>query len=107
VAGQLAPSESGRPVVGRQGPVTELQQRLAELWASVLRCEVDALDVDSNFYAAAGDSLAAARVLTAVRKQFGVGMTLDRFFEVDTIRAMAAQIELALTELPAARRAGA
>ena len=33
-----------------------------------------------------------------VRKQFGVGITLDRFFEVDTIRTMAAEIDRALAE---------
>lgn len=96
-----APSENS------EQPATELQQRLAALWASVLRCEVADLDLDGDFYAAAGDSLAAARILTGVRKQFGVGITLDRFYEVASIRAMAAAIEVLLAERAAKARVGA
>jgi len=85
---------------GRPGapaaPATDLERQVAELWAGILHCPVAELDLDRNFYAAAGDSLAAARVLTGVRKQFGVGITLDRFFEVDTIRALAAYVEAAV-----------
>jgi acyl carrier protein len=94
---------------GNGGPATELQQRLTALWANVLRCEIGELDLDSNFYAVAGDSLAAARILTGVRKQFGIGITLDRFFEVDTVRTMAARIEAALAGQAAGapRQAGA
>jgi pyochelin synthetase len=92
----------------QDGPATELQQRLAALWAGVLRCDAGELDLDRNFYAVAGDSLAAARILTGVRKQFGVGITLDRFYQVDTIRTMASWIEAAVAEqLGTSRRVGA
>jgi len=99
--GRQAAPEPDRAARRQQGPASELEQRLAALWASVLRCEVG---LDDNFYAASGDSLAAARILTGVRKQFGVGITLDRFFEVGTIRAMSAAVEAAVK---AARQAGA
>ncbi|MEO7262649.1 MAG: amino acid adenylation domain-containing protein [Jatrophihabitantaceae bacterium] len=91
---------SGREPTTRhsQGPATELQQRLAALWAAVLRCDADELGLDDGFHAASGDSLVAARILIGVRKQFGVGITLERFVEVDTIRAMATHIESALAE---------
>ena len=36
-----------------------------------------------------------ARVLTGVRKRFGVSITLDRLYEVQTVRAMAACVEAA------------
>jgi pyochelin synthetase len=78
------------------GPVTELQRQLAEVWAGVLRCGEDEPAVEGNFYAAGGDSLAAARILTGVRKRFGISITLDRFFEVDSIGAMAAHLEQAI-----------
>ena len=94
---QVVPGRGPTPQ-GPQGPATELQRRLAELWAGVLRCDAEELGLDDGFNAASGDSLAAARILTRVRKQFGVGITLDRFFEVDTVRAMAAHIETALAE---------
>ena len=50
---------------------------------------------DGDFYDLGGDSLAAARILTGVRKRFGVSITLDRLHEVQTVRAMAACVEAA------------
>jgi acyl carrier protein len=37
--------------------------------------------------------MAAARVFTRLRKQFGVSITLDRLYDVRTVQAMAAYIE--------------
>ena len=71
-------------------PSSELERQVAGLWAKVLR--MADVGVTSNLYDLGGDSLAAARILTGVRKQFGVTITLDRLPEVDSVRAMAAQI---------------
>ena len=79
------------PVVARAD--TELEQALAGLWASVLRVPEADIAPDADFYELGGESLAAARILTKVRKQFGVGITLERMHEVRTVRAMAAHVE--------------
>jgi pyochelin synthetase len=76
------------------GPDSELERQVAELWAKVLR--ISDVDATSTLYDLGGDSLAAARILTGVRKQFGVTITLDRLPEVETVRAMAAVVSLAL-----------
>ncbi len=72
---------------------SELERQVAALWAKILRTS----DVDSgrSLYDLGGDSLAAARILAGVRKQFGVTITLDKLPQVETVRAMAAQIEAA------------
>lgn len=93
-APQTGPAEgathaSGGPSSGAGG---EYEQALAALWASVLRVEPASIALDDDFYDLGGDSLAAARILTGVRKQFGVGITLDRLYEVQTVRAMAAGV---------------
>jgi pyochelin synthetase len=75
------------------GPATEVERELAGLWGSILR--VAEVDPDGDFYDLGGDSLAAARILTGVRKRFGVSITLDRLHEVQTVRAMAACVEAA------------
>ena len=75
------------------GETTDLERQLIELWASVLRIVPDRVDHDSSLYDLGGDSLAAARILTGVRKQFGVSITLDRLYDVRTVRAMAACVE--------------
>jgi acyl carrier protein len=60
------------------------------VWASILK--LPEVDVAASFFDLGGDSLAAARVLTEVRKRFGVTIPLDRLYEVRTVRAMAARI---------------
>jgi pyochelin synthetase len=81
------------PAAARTGAATVLEQELGQLWAQVLRIPVASVDPSSDFLELGGDSLAAARVFTGVRKRFGVSITLDRLFSVRTIRAMAACIE--------------
>jgi amino acid adenylation domain-containing protein len=95
----LSPGPYGRRASLRpneQSETTDLERELIGVWASVLHALPDAIGHDSNFYDLGGDSLAAARVFTGVRKQFGVSITLDRLYEVRTVRAMAACIESGL-----------
>jgi pyochelin synthetase len=87
----ITPTASTRPV--EQSETTDLERDLIGVWASVLRIPPDDIGHDSNFYDLGGDSLAAARVFTGIRKQFGVSITLDRLYEVRTVRAMAACIQ--------------
>lgn len=76
--------------VGAGGPGTETTRPLAAIWAGVLRRP--AVDLDADFYELGGDSLAAARILTQVRKDFGVTIPLDQFYRVATVRLMAAHL---------------
>ena len=71
----------------------------------MLKCPAAELTSNGNFYAAGGDSLAAARILTGMRKRFGISLTLDRFFEVDTIASMAGYLQQALADRPVDRPA--
>ena len=66
-----------------------LQRELAEIWAAVLDLPATDIGADADFYQLGGDSLAAARIFTRVRKQLGVGITLDQLHQVRTIRALA------------------
>jgi pyochelin synthetase len=72
------------------GQAAGLHRELAGLWAPVLQLPASNIGPDADFYDLGGDSLAAARIFTAVRKRFGVGITLDQLHEVRTVRAMAA-----------------
>jgi pyochelin synthetase len=90
-AERLTPPPAAAPAALPEG----LQRQVAELWASVLRVPAAEIDPGTDFYDAGGDSLAAARIFTAVRKQFGVGITLDQMHEVSTIARMAGFIAAA------------
>lgn len=91
---ELTTSTSADPEpAGGMAPDSELERQVAGLWAKVLR--MADVDVTSTLYDLGGDSLAAARILTGVRKQFGITIPLDRLPEVETVRAMAAQLSIA------------
>ncbi|MEV7414915.1 amino acid adenylation domain-containing protein [Streptomyces sp. NPDC089919] len=75
---------------GAAAPETETEKLVAEIWAGVLH-RPD-LGVTDTLASLGGDSIAAARILTAARKRFGVTLTLDQFAEIPTVRAMAAQL---------------
>ncbi|GAA3029877.1 hypothetical protein GCM10020000_03190 [Streptomyces olivoverticillatus] len=67
-----------------------IERELAELWASVLKTsDVNALTPLTDLGA---DSLAAARILTGVRKLFKVTIPLSELVRVNTVRAMAERI---------------
>jgi amino acid adenylation domain-containing protein len=82
---------------GPEGPASPetaaLRQDLAQVWAAVLRVPAESIEPGADFYDLGGDSLAAARIFTGVRKRFGVSITLDRLHEVRTVAAMAALVE--------------
>ncbi|MCH7232176.1 amino acid adenylation domain-containing protein [Glycomyces sp. L485] len=67
-----------------------VEARIAALWSSALH--VDQVEPEVDFAALGGDSLTAARILTAVRAEYGIGLPLDAIFALNTVRAMAAHI---------------
>ncbi|MFF0161847.1 amino acid adenylation domain-containing protein [Streptomyces sp. NPDC005263] len=71
-------------------PATDTEKALVEIWSQVLRGTQ--VGVHDSLGALGGDSIAAARILTAVRKRFGVTIPLDMFADMDTVRAMAAAL---------------
>lgn len=84
--GAQAPADA--PPTGGSAPATQAEKILCDIWSTVLRRpDVGALDTLASL---GGDSIAAARILTATRKRFGVTLTLDQFSELETVRAMAA-----------------
>src|SRR6185436_7929575 len=74
-------------------PRAGTEQRVAAIWEQVLQRErVGARD---NFFELGGHSLLATRVVSHVRKQFGVELSLRRLFDAPTVEAMAREIERA------------
>lgn len=87
----LGAASAPRPAQRAAAEATpEIERAVAELWTSALG--VDEVVPTSNLYDLGGDSIAAVRILTAVRKRFGVTIPLDLLPEVDTVRKMAARV---------------
>ncbi|HEY3304678.1 MAG TPA: phosphopantetheine-binding protein [Candidatus Binatia bacterium] len=64
---------------------------LAEIWAEVL--SLDRVGVHDNFFDLGGHSLAAARVVSQVIKQFRLELPLQSLFKAPTVAEMAAVID--------------
>jgi amino acid adenylation domain-containing protein len=77
-------------------PETELEQRLVEMWKSILRC--DSVNVTANFFEMGGHSLMATRLVNQIRAEFAISLPLTALFESPTIRSCAQCIEHALRE---------
>ncbi|MBI6547451.1 AMP-binding protein [Xenorhabdus lircayensis] len=84
--GKTAPNDTVRP-----SGVT--QEWLAACWGRYLELETDALSVDKSFFALGGHSLRAVRVLAEIQQKFGQVVSLQAFFQNDTIEMLAKMID--------------
>ena len=78
--------DSGIPLT-----VTELEQKIAEIWTTVLG--IAAIGEDEDFFGLGGDSLKAITIISLVFKKLGVKLPLPAFFNKPTIREMARLIQ--------------
>lgn len=76
-----------------EGPV---QENLAEIWGDILG--VDKVGVLDNFFSLGGHSLVATRLVSRVRRRFGVDLRLQDVFGMPTITAMGDEVERLLAE---------
>jgi acyl carrier protein len=89
-------------------PVTDIQIKLAALWADLLR--VSRVGIRNGFFALGGHSMLAVRMLNRLRETFGVEIPLRTVFRAQTIEELSAHVEAGLLVLArqgaAARPAG-
>jgi amino acid adenylation domain-containing protein len=82
------------PTAGHVPPRTPLEERIAAVWAEVLRTgPVGALD---DFLELGGNSLLAIRIISRVNQVFGVDLPLRSAFEASSVAALARLVEQAL-----------
>nr|WP_301542280.1 non-ribosomal peptide synthetase [Pyxidicoccus fallax] len=74
-------------------PRTATEQRLAALWAQVLR--VDRVGLHDGFFELGGHSLLATQLVSRVRESFAVELPLRALFEAPTVATLAARLESA------------
>ncbi|ASW55614.1 non-ribosomal peptide synthetase [Plantactinospora sp. KBS50] len=83
-----AAAGAASPAAAHDGtPDGTVEAALIRLWSGVLR--LPTLAPDASLYDLGGDSLSAARILTGVRKEFGITIPLDQMYDVRTVRLMA------------------
>jgi len=75
-------------------PETPIEAELAALWATVLG--VEKIGMQDNFFHLGGHSLLAMQLVSRIRKQFDLELTLAEFFATATVRELAQTIEDAI-----------
>lgn len=61
-------------------PETEIEMKLADIWASLLGISVDDIYVGSNFFALGGTSIMLIKVLHLIQKQFSLNIQVDKLY---------------------------
>jgi len=79
--------ELGTPFVA---PSTPVEEELSRIWAEVL--SLDQVGIRDNFFDLGGHSLAAARVVSQVIKEFQLELPLQSLFQSPTVAEMAVTI---------------
>jgi acyl-CoA synthetase (AMP-forming)/AMP-acid ligase II len=77
---------------GHVEPRTELERRLAAVWAEIL--ELETVGVEEDFFALGGDSLAAATLVTRIEEMIPEAAGVPNLVEATTVAEMARQISL-------------
>jgi amino acid adenylation domain-containing protein len=89
----LAGVQAGETFVA---PRTLIEQKLAEIWAEVLR--VERVGIHDNFFELGGHSLLAIMIVSRTREVLQVELPLRRLFEEPTVAGLAVAVSQALGE---------
>ncbi|MEN6537056.1 MAG: HAD-IIIC family phosphatase [Bryobacteraceae bacterium] len=83
--------------VTAEAPRSDLERRLAELWASLLR--VPSVGIHDNFFDLGGHSLLVVQLLSRLREEFQVDLSLEIVYGTAfTVAELAKAVELAQIE---------
>ncbi len=77
-------------------PSTEIERRLAALWAELLRLE--AVGIHDNFFDLGGHSLLVATLQQRIATAFGCRLSMASLFHAPTVQQQAAMLDAALAD---------
>ncbi|WP_338460410.1 non-ribosomal peptide synthase/polyketide synthase [Azotobacter vinelandii DJ] len=85
-------------------PASELEQRIAAIWAEVLK--VERVGLTDNFFELGGHSLLATQVISRVRQSLGIELPLRALFEAQDLAGFAGRVGLGqVSQAPALEKA--
>lgn len=75
-------------------PRTELEAEIAQIWAEVLRLEVQEISIDDSFFNLGGNSLSMMNLTTILSRKFEKNVRLVDLFNNPTVEEMARLLDL-------------
>jgi len=69
-------------------PTTVTEQKLADIWSEVLKLAPETISATASFFDLGGHSLSAMLIVNKIRKQLGVDVPLNKFFEHQDLRSL-------------------
>ena len=73
-------------------PRNETEQKIAEIWAEVLRRDLNTISIDDNFFDLGGHSLMATQVVSRIRERFALEIPMRAMFDRPTISRLGAAV---------------
>lgn len=84
------PVTTAQPAGDHTAPHTALQQQLSAIWANLL--EVDQVGLQDDFFELGGHSLLAVRLISLVKKELAIEMSINDIFDHPTVASLAAKL---------------
>ncbi|MEH1164048.1 amino acid adenylation domain-containing protein [Micromonospora sp. CPCC 205539] len=85
------PAPDWTALVGDATPITDVQARLADLFADILG--LPRVGVDDNFFALGGHSMSCMRLIGRVRSVFGAELAVRDVFDTPTVAGLARLVD--------------
>lgn len=70
-------------------PSNNLERSIRAIWAQLLKVEPDTVGCDQDFFGLGGNSLSAVRVLTTIKRTFGVKLDMVTILREPTVQSIA------------------
>ncbi|MGW3275818.1 amino acid adenylation domain-containing protein, partial [Streptomyces kronopolitis] len=96
---QALPAPGPERTAGHLAPRTPAERTVAGIWSDVL--DVRPVGAEDDFFALGGDSVLAVRVLSRIREECGVRLTVRDLFTARTVADVAALLDGAAADDPA------
>lgn len=92
---KIGVEEMGKNETGGKSttPGNAIEQKLAEIWADILKKNKNMLYREADFFESGGHSLAATLVVSRIHKEFGVRIPIVDFFRESSLERMAKYIK--------------
>lgn len=74
-------------------PQTEVQEKLIEIWAEILKAEPENISITSGFFELGGNSLSTLRMVQQADVKLGISIPVHWVFEAPTVEKLSAKIQ--------------